>query len=167
MFNRLLYDISFKNLLINAAGLSNTITPKIIVNNALSDIEKRKEAIRKVLQNEKLRVNDYDIEAFSKLLNISVFIIYNRAQYNTEKETKTVKRNSPTYLASSSILMLAKDYEINPIIMLYRYRNPIILECNYLQYYFLSIDKKIYLSYNDLPQELKELFNSIKQHKNE
>ena len=167
MFNRLLYDISFKDLIIDAAKLSQTITPKIIVNNALSDLQKRKDTIRTVLQNDKLRVNDYDIEAFSKLLNVSVFIIYNRGQYNTDKDPKIIKRNSPTYLASSSILMLAKDYETNPFIMFYRYRNPAQIECNYLQYYFLSIDKKIYLSYNDLPQELKELFNSIKQHKNE
>jgi len=149
MFNRLLYDISFKDLLINAAGLSNTITPKNIVNNALSDKQKRKDIIRKVLESDKLKVNDYDIEAFSNLLNVSVFIIYNRGQYNTVKDPVKLKRNSPSYLASSSILMLAKDYEINPFIMFYRYRNGINIECDYLQYYFLSIDQKIYLSYKN------------------
>jgi hypothetical protein len=167
MFNRLLYDVSFKEILINEGGLSTTITPKTIVNDSFKNKEKRKDVIKLVLQNDQLKVNDYDIEAFANLLNVSVFIIYNRAQYNTDKDVKKIKRNSPTYLASSSILMLAKDYEINPFIMFYRYRNPVQTECKYLQYYFLSIDKKIYLSYDELPQELKELFNSIKQQKNE
>jgi hypothetical protein len=167
MLNRLLYDVSFKDILINEAGLSTTITPKMIINDALNDKDERKNVIKKVLKNDKLKVNDYDIEAFSNLLNVSVFIIYNRAPYNTDKDLKKIKRNSPTYLASSSILMLAKDYEINPFIMFYRYRNPIQTECNYLKYYFLSIDKKIYLSYNDLSQELKDLFNTIKQGENE